>query len=327
MPRINIEDSIFADERFWLLQEKLGTEMAIGKLICFWRIAQKYIDSEGVPLEVFNRHEWKMIIDVGLAEVRGDFIYAKGSEKEFSWMKGRREAGRLGGLASGISRNEKKDEKIIKDKNIKELRRSKTKQTPSKTNPHTHTLSHTHTHTQNIHENIYTSRNSETASPGIAKGSPDLDEKLIIEKNPEKISEIPRVKNSPNRMAKKDPMENLNSETFDLIPIPEAGVGDLIRSWFEFTRLNQPWRTNLDPKNFENGIMRILKVTGLNINQLTEVFHWAKEEEFWHDKIFSPQALLKKSKNDLRKIDNVLVSFRRTYKKRSELEQCMMGNY
>jgi hypothetical protein len=125
MARLNIETDIFSDMRFLDLIILVGDrEKAIGKLICFWIVAQKYWvnDRSLVPLEVFERMNLEQLISVGLAEKRDNGIYAKGSEERFDWLLIRKEAAKRGGNKSA------------------ELRASKIQANASKSNPLTLTL-------------------------------------------------------------------------------------------------------------------------------------------------------------------------------------------
>lgn len=104
MPRINIEDSLFRDNRFFTLLIKLKSrDLAIGVLVSAWLVAQDFwkLNQNGIP-----KSEWKKrllndeIIEAGLAEDRGDFIYMSGSAEQFAWLTQRIEAGKRGGIAN-----------------------------------------------------------------------------------------------------------------------------------------------------------------------------------------------------------------------------------
>lgn len=102
MPRINVEDSIFRDPRwFGLLRLVDDPEGALGKLVLFWFLAQKYWQNgeQLVPRNVIPL-ALEPVIQAGFAEERKDGVYVCGSREHFSWLEKRREAGRLGGIAS-----------------------------------------------------------------------------------------------------------------------------------------------------------------------------------------------------------------------------------
>lgn len=111
MARINIEDSLFSDTRFIALQIKLGSsELAIGSLVVAWKVAQSYWkDSDnGIPRPAWERHKLNnLIIEVGLAEDRGEFIFMVGSEKNFRWLRESQKSGVASGVARRVKRNHK----------------------------------------------------------------------------------------------------------------------------------------------------------------------------------------------------------------------------
>ena len=88
MPRINIEDSIYKDDRFDELKNLLGgKQYALGALCGLgpWRsrngreerLASNARSGTGKALET-------KIIDVGLARIDGDFVYVCGSKQILS---------------------------------------------------------------------------------------------------------------------------------------------------------------------------------------------------------------------------------------------------
>jgi hypothetical protein len=88
MPRLNIEDDLDSDPRFHALIAKLGdVDRALGKIVRFWKCAQRYWGQEKtlVPVEIFKHGGWDVLLDVGLAVEREDGIYAKGAEDRFKW--------------------------------------------------------------------------------------------------------------------------------------------------------------------------------------------------------------------------------------------------
>jgi hypothetical protein len=100
MARINIEDSIYKDIRFYQLLAKLGDlDTAIGALVRAWSLAQKWwlTDSKTIPSEDWEKQQIRNeIIDVGLAEKIDSRIRMKGSEEQFSWLTQKSEAGKKG---------------------------------------------------------------------------------------------------------------------------------------------------------------------------------------------------------------------------------------
>lgn len=102
MARLNIEDSIFKDNRFMkLVVARGGLEAALGALVHAWIIAQKYYltESKAIPWEEWEARELSHdLINAGLAVREGDFVTMRGADEQFSWLRQRVEAGRRGGL-------------------------------------------------------------------------------------------------------------------------------------------------------------------------------------------------------------------------------------
>lgn len=98
MSRINIEDSLFKDNRFINLVLKLGSRrLALGAMTECYIVAQKFwikCNGQGIPIE-----EWKkecledLIIEVGLSTVNDRFVYVHGSKEQFKWLEQRSNAG------------------------------------------------------------------------------------------------------------------------------------------------------------------------------------------------------------------------------------------
>lgn len=116
MPRINVEDSLFADVRFMKLAMKLGgLEFALGSLVLVWMTAQKWYLT---PEKMIPFKEWKKqglqdaILEVGFAEKIGEKIRVCGSDDQFKWLEQRIMAGRKGGLSSGKQRKNTTEEAI-----------------------------------------------------------------------------------------------------------------------------------------------------------------------------------------------------------------------
>lgn len=111
MARINVEDDILRNPRFQALVRRLGgdTEKAIGRLVRFWWAAQRHWGQNRnlVPLEEFALGDFDGLVEVGLAEIRANGVYAKGAEKHFEWYEQRIAAARAGGLKSASVRSEK----------------------------------------------------------------------------------------------------------------------------------------------------------------------------------------------------------------------------
>jgi hypothetical protein len=104
MARINVEEKVWEDSRFRRLVTIFGDEsIAIGCMVRFWHLSQKeFLKSDQyasrIDLEYF-RIPVAQIIEAGLAEDRGGFIYPVGAGDQFTWLATKKESGRRGGKA------------------------------------------------------------------------------------------------------------------------------------------------------------------------------------------------------------------------------------
>lgn len=105
MARVNIEDSLYRDNRFIELYIKLGSlETALGALIRVWSVAQKFylLDDRRIPIEEWKKQKLNdSVIDVGLAENVNGRVRVAGSDEQFKWLAQRVDAGRKGGQSKG----------------------------------------------------------------------------------------------------------------------------------------------------------------------------------------------------------------------------------
>lgn len=104
MARINIEDSIYKDTRFFKLAAQHGKAKAIGLCVLAWDLAHRHYlkHPEGlVPISEWDREEELMFIElVGLAERKENGIYVKGSNEHCEYLTKRSASGKRGGLKS-----------------------------------------------------------------------------------------------------------------------------------------------------------------------------------------------------------------------------------
>jgi hypothetical protein len=104
LARINVEDSLFKDNRFIKLSGRSGgLAQALGAVVQAWIIAQPYwlAHRRGIPKPVWKQQDLcDAIIEVGLAEDQGDFVYMRGSKDQFHWLTEAQEAGKRGGDAN-----------------------------------------------------------------------------------------------------------------------------------------------------------------------------------------------------------------------------------
>lgn len=146
MARINIEECWWTDPRRSRLAKLVGDEnQADGIAIRMWRLAQEFWGkSRGlVPEAIFSSLEAApKLIEAGLAEIRTDGVYVRGSSQYLDWAfenrERAREAGKKGGLASAKSRLEKNGSAVpngASNGKTPKRRRSKTEAKPGEPKP------------------------------------------------------------------------------------------------------------------------------------------------------------------------------------------------
>lgn len=110
MPRININEKLYADPRFKALCRLVGSEeIALGRMVLVFRMAQEYFgeDAQLIPVEIWDIQGFEHVEKVGLVERHNEGIYVKGSSENFDWLIKRKAAAKLGGLKSAQARREK----------------------------------------------------------------------------------------------------------------------------------------------------------------------------------------------------------------------------
>jgi len=123
MARINIEDSIYRDDRFHKLSAGVGKYKAIGLLVVAWDMAHRFFlkhPENLIPLKEWcGQPELEILEAYKLAERRETGIYVKGSAEQCSYLLERQKAGMAGGLArnGGKRREENEKKKRIKASN------------------------------------------------------------------------------------------------------------------------------------------------------------------------------------------------------------------
>lgn len=80
---------------------------------------------------------------------------------------------------------------------------------------------------------------------------------------------------------------------------------DLGQRWAEYTKAEYPF-LKPKPDEYAQAIAKVRRTVGLNDEQLDYLFEFVQTDEFWKQNCQSPVGLLRKSKNGLRKIDNIL---------------------
>lgn len=105
LARINIEDSLFKDDRFLELIAILGNKtLALGAIVEAFILAQKHYLNESndrlIPIVEFQRSKYiKELNSVGFIEIKENGVYVKGSENQFGWLLQRSKAGKKSSLS------------------------------------------------------------------------------------------------------------------------------------------------------------------------------------------------------------------------------------
>lgn len=115
MARINIEDSLFLDERFIYLASKIGRFEAGGQFLYATKLAQRYWKENKslIPENIFKIAGFSdEIISSGLIEKKEEGYYLKGSEENFAWLLSKIENSKKGGEATKNKYLEKPKESL-----------------------------------------------------------------------------------------------------------------------------------------------------------------------------------------------------------------------
>jgi hypothetical protein len=100
MARINIDDDVESRPEFRRLLKLVAydDDKALGILVRFWRLAQKYWgEHQLVPMEEIENWEFQPIIDSRWGIVKPEGVYAIGSEERFAWYRQKCDAAKKGG--------------------------------------------------------------------------------------------------------------------------------------------------------------------------------------------------------------------------------------
>lgn len=113
MARINIEDTLWKDPRVQDLMIRVGNRhTAKGMILELFVEGQRFWLSsggKGIPKPTWDKLGLpNVLVECGLAEDRGDFIYVAGSEEQFAWLSANSKNGKKGGPAAAKARVENK---------------------------------------------------------------------------------------------------------------------------------------------------------------------------------------------------------------------------
>lgn len=89
MARINVEKRFFTDPRFVALGRMIGnSDQALGMCVRAWGVALDFwSDGERlIPPEIWNISDFDLLLKVGLAELRPEGVYCRGTELRLNWI-------------------------------------------------------------------------------------------------------------------------------------------------------------------------------------------------------------------------------------------------
>lgn len=90
---------------------------------------------------------------------------------------------------------------------------------------------------------------------------------------------------------------------------------ELAARWLDFAKAQSP-HIRFSLADFEEGLAHVCRNVPLTIEQLTMVFDFIRQDDFWRANALSPKGLMKKSsRNDFRKIDNILTRMKEKFGK------------
>jgi hypothetical protein len=82
--------------------------------------------------------------------------------------------------------------------------------------------------------------------------------------------------------------------------------------WHEWASKKMPWmKEKITAEKFYNELIKIQQTVDLNDSGIDALFEFIKNDEFWSQNAISPMNLNSKSKNGLRKIDNILLRMKK----------------
>jgi len=100
MPRINLDERLFSDERFLYVMQKIGRYEAMGQLIFLIKTAQRYWaeNEKKIPENIFKLGDYsEEFFNAGLLQRHDDGIYLAGSREYFNWIIASKKNGAKGG--------------------------------------------------------------------------------------------------------------------------------------------------------------------------------------------------------------------------------------
>jgi hypothetical protein len=127
-------------------------------------------------------------------------------------------------------------------------------------------------------------------------------------------NEVPIIETPVKHKMKK------HTKTVRYISEPEDGKDPVLDAlseiWIKWAMEKMPWnKEKFKIEKFYDSLITIRNTTDLNADGLRALFDFIRNDDFWKDQVINPKSLLTPSKNGLRKIDNVLLKFKKEYDK------------
>jgi hypothetical protein len=294
MARINVEDEWFVDKtkrrsalKRALEQQPRDVEReADGMALDAWRLSQHYwLDGERlIPEEVWQCAALEPLIDCGLAERRPKGIYIRGSRDRHEWILQRVNAGKARAKGSRDDRGR--------------LSSEKTGEHPAAAG--------------------FPLDNSPAGIQRRSSGDPAGHQPpILLSSIALKTESIPRgsATDPPGPADPAGEPDPRPTEGAPLIPEPpkdrcSAFDHALAARWAtEHAALIMP---RLKPKldKWADALRLMRTRDGLTEEEILEVFAFVKVDDFWKTNGISPETLRTKSKNGLKKIENVILAMK-----------------
>ncbi len=80
--------------------------------------------------------------------------------------------------------------------------------------------------------------------------------------------------------------------------------------WYAMALEETPWRQgkpDFTPERYAEGVAKLRRTMGMAPDGPSEILRFVRDDAFWRTNALSPAALLKKSKNGMKKVENIIV--------------------
>lgn len=99
---------------------------------------------------------------------------------------------------------------------------------------------------------------------------------------------------------------------------------DLGRKWLDMALSEMPHKQNdprWHPSRFAADLTLVKKALSYTDEQMAALYNWVSSDEFWRPNCCSPQSLLRKKDNGLRKIDTIVTQMKSPGQRKREIAQ------